>query len=99
MLTELARTLALETFRGAAYAVAQQLVSILLRSSLSPTAEGDAVAEIHQIVEWLKSETEKLIDSYRRGLISHQEYQAKMAYLNAITSQLYSLLQRMVSWS
>ena len=52
------------------------------------------MAEIHKLIEWLKSETEKLIDSYRRGLISFQEYQARMMHLNAITSQLYSLLQK-----
>jgi subtilisin family serine protease len=93
-LAELARMLTLETFRGVTYATAQQLVSNLLHSRLSPTAEGDAMAEIHKVIEWLKSETEKLIDSYRRGLISFQEYQARMMHLNAITSQLYSLLQK-----
>jgi subtilisin family serine protease len=97
MLAELTRTLTIETIRGVTYAAAQQLVSNLLHSRLSPRAEGDVMAEIYKVIDWLKSETEKLIDSYRRGLISYQEYQARMTYLNAITSQLYSLLQRMKS--
>ena len=97
VLSELSKMLALETFRGVTYAVAQQLVSNLLRSQLSPTAEGDVMAEIHKVIGWLKSETEKLIDSYRRGLISYQEYQIRMAHLNAVTRQLYSLLIKMQS--
>jgi subtilisin family serine protease len=94
-LAEVAKALTLETFRGVTYAAALQLVSNLLHSRLSPTAQGDVTAEVHKLISWLKSETERLIDSYRRGLISYEEYQARMAYLNAITSQLYSLLQRM----
>jgi subtilisin family serine protease len=93
MLDEVTKSLMTEALRGITYTVAQQLVSSLFQRRLSPAAEGDLVAEIHRLVEWLRSETERLVDSYRRGLINYQEYQARMTHLNAITSQLYSLLQ------
>ncbi|MEM1632413.1 MAG: S8 family serine peptidase [Thermofilum sp.] len=95
LLTEVAKTLALEAYRGLLYASINHLVSSLVKSRDVDRVRSDLKAEAYEIIRQVQSQMISLTEMYQRGEINYLEYQHRMSNLNAILTTLYELLRNL----